>query len=62
MYSDWQQFEGFCERIQLTETSSMELEPLLHQSLCYVETLLGQVRMRSVLAHVLSIPFSGVAA
>jgi len=62
MYSDWQQFEGFCERIKLTEMSSMELEPLLQQFLCYVETLLGQVRMRSVLAHVFSIPFSGVAA
>lgn len=52
MYSDWPQFESFCERIKLAGASSPELEPVLHQFRCYLETLLGQVRMRAVLANV----------
>ena len=54
MYSDWPQFESFCERIQLAATPA-ELEPVLHQFRCYIETLLGQVRMRAVLANVFPI-------
>ena len=57
MYSDWPQFESFCERIKLAGTSSLELEPVLHQFRCYLETLLGQVRMRAVLANVFPIRF-----
>lgn len=55
MYSDWPQFESFCEKIQLASTP--ELEPVLHQFRCYVETLLGQVKMRAVLANVSAIQF-----
>ena len=55
-YSDCPQFEGFCESIQLAATPS-ELEPVLHQFRCYVETLLGQVRMRAVLANVFPVEF-----
>jgi hypothetical protein len=55
-YSDWPQFESFCERIQLAATPP-ELEPVLHQFRCYVETLLGQVRKRAVLANVFPIEF-----
>ncbi len=55
-YSDCPQFEGFCEDIELAATP-MELEPVLHQFRCYLETLLGQVRMRSVLANVFPIEF-----
>ena len=51
MYSDWPQFESFCERINVASGSSSELEPVLHQFRCYLETLLGQVRMRAVLAN-----------
>ena len=54
--SDWPQFESFCERIQLATTPS-ELNPVLHQFRCYVETLLSQVKMRTVLANVVPIEF-----
>lgn len=57
MYSDWPQFESFCERIKVAATSATELEPVLHQFRCYLETLLGQVRMRAVLADVLPVRF-----
>jgi hypothetical protein len=52
MYSDWPQFESFYERIESSKTQSSELEKVLHQFRCYLETLLGQVRMRNVLADV----------
>ena len=55
-YSDWPQFESFCERIQLAATP-LELEPALHQFRCYVETLLSQIKMRAVLANVVPIEF-----
>ena len=57
-YSDSPQFESFCESIQTAETPE-QLEPLVHQFRCYVETLLGQVRMRAVLANVFPIEFGG---
>lgn len=60
MYSDWPQFESFCERIKLAGTSPPDLESVLHQFHCYVETLLGQVRMRAVLANVY--PLYGVGS
>jgi hypothetical protein len=57
MYSDWPQFEGFCERINLSTAEYPELQPVLHQFRCYLETLLGQVRMRAVLASVFPVQF-----
>lgn len=51
MYSDWPQFESFCERIKLSIKQLPDLESVLHQFRCYLETLLGQVRMRAVLAN-----------
>ena len=52
MYSDWPQFESFCGRVSSARTQSYEMETVLHQFRCYLETLLGQVRMRNVLADV----------
>jgi hypothetical protein len=52
MYSDWSQFESFCESIKVAESSEPEFQPILHQFRCYLETLLGQVKMRAVLADV----------
>jgi hypothetical protein len=52
MYSDWPQFEAFCERIDFAKAQPSEVETVLHQFRCYLETLLGQVRMRNVLADV----------
>jgi hypothetical protein len=57
MYSDWPQFESFCEKFSLPEMPSLELESVLHQFRCYLETLLGQVRMRAVLANVIPAQF-----
>jgi hypothetical protein len=50
MYSDWPQFESFCERIRVSTADSPSLTSVLHQFQCYLETLLGQVRLRAVLA------------
>lgn len=58
-YSDWPQFEGFCERIVL-EAESHCLDSTLHQFRCYLETLLGQVKMRAVLANVFPVQFGEV--
>ena len=60
MYSDWPQFESFCERISVTSTNLPSLVEVLHQFQCYLETLLGQVRMRAVLAE--QTPFSNEAS
>ena len=57
MYSDWPEFEGFCEKINCPPTSEQELESVLHQFRCYLETLLGQVKMRAVLAKVVPAQF-----
>ena len=59
MYSDWPQFESFCERIKVASTDFPSLVEVLHQFQCYLETLLSQVRMRAVLAE--QSPFSGDA-
>lgn len=50
MYSDWPQFESFCERIFVCANDPTTLADILHQFLCYLETLLRQVKMRAVLA------------
>lgn len=52
MYSDWPQFESFSERVSAAKAEATELEIVLHQFRCYLETLLGQVRMRNVLVDV----------
>lgn len=58
MYSDWPQFESFCEIIKVAGSSQPDLEPILHQFRCYLETLLEQVKMRAVLADVFPIQYS----
>ena len=50
MYSDWPQFESFCERISVSGEDHSSLAEVLHQFLCYLETLVRQVKMRAVLA------------
>jgi hypothetical protein len=57
MYSDWPQFESFCERFDDMQGKAHELKNVLHQFRCYLETLLGQVRMRAVLANVFPLGF-----
>jgi len=60
MYSDWPQFESFCEKMELEPAESPELRSTVHQFRCYLETLLGQVRMRNVLANVFPVQFGEV--
>lgn len=55
MYTDWPQFESFCEMISISKTQPSELGTVLHQFRCYLETLLAQIRMRDVLADVSSL-------
>ena len=50
MYSDWPQFENFCEMISVSGETPSRLAETLHQFLCYFETLLRQFKMRAVLA------------
>ncbi|HXL82403.1 MAG TPA: hypothetical protein VN951_16120 [Pyrinomonadaceae bacterium] len=56
MYSDWPQFENLCEQID-PQREGQQLDAVLHQFRCYLETLLGQVRMRAVLANVFPLGF-----
>jgi hypothetical protein len=56
MYSDWPQFESLCEQID-PEGDAKQRSAVLHQFRCYLETLLGQVRMRAVLANVFPLGF-----
>ena len=51
MYSDWPEFEGFCNRIESSSTNRPNVPALLHQFHCYLETLMGQVKMRAVFAE-----------
>lgn len=50
MYSDWPQFESYCERISVSGEAASGLAEVLHEFLCYLETLARQVKMRAVLA------------
>ncbi len=52
MYADWPEFESFCEKAVSSLNDLQKLEPVSHQFRCYLETLLGQVKMRAVLADV----------
>jgi hypothetical protein len=56
MYSDWPQFEILCEQID-QQDNPQPLRAVLHQFRCYLETLLGQIRMRAVLANVFPLGF-----
>ena len=49
MYKDWETFERFVEEI-LRTSNIKDLTPILHRFGAYLETLFGQVKMRSVLA------------
>jgi hypothetical protein len=57
MYSDLPQFESFCERLALARSDWSQLEPILHQYRCYLETLLGQVKKRAVLTSDFPVEF-----
>ena len=52
MYADWPEFETFCEKAVSSLDDPQKLESVSHQFRCYLETLLGQVKLRAVLADV----------
>ncbi|HVF28875.1 MAG TPA: hypothetical protein VM943_11575 [Pyrinomonadaceae bacterium] len=53
MFKDWDVYEHFVEQIMDASTNA-ERAPVLHRLGCYLETLLGQVRMRAVLSDCIS--------
>ena len=53
MYRDWGNFERLSAELARAVKHESERAPLLHQFLCYLETLLGQVKLRGVLAELM---------
>ena len=52
MYRDWKGYEKLAHEIMMSIEHDGDTLPLLHQFLCYLETLFGHVRMRAVLTNV----------
>lgn len=52
MYRDWKAYEKLAHEIMMSIEHDGDPMPLLHQFLCYLETLFGHVRMRAVLTNV----------
>jgi hypothetical protein len=50
MYKDWEEYECFVKKVTAARRI-LEIGPALEGLACYLETLLGQVRLRSVLAN-----------
>jgi hypothetical protein len=50
MYRDWEEYERFVRQVTAARRI-LEIGPALEGLTCYLETLLGQVRLRSVLAN-----------
>jgi hypothetical protein len=53
MYRDWGHFDRLAADLDRMMHDPVECELLLHQFLCYLETLLGQVKLRGVLAELM---------
>lgn len=54
MYRDWGHFERIVEELECSLRGELDSGPVLHQFLCYLETLLGQVKLRAVLGGVMT--------
>jgi hypothetical protein len=52
MYKDWQEFEAITESLIVSGAETSEPGSALHSFKCYLETLLGQVKLRAVLVDV----------
>jgi len=50
MYKDWEEYERFVKKVTAARRI-LEIGPALEGLTCYLETLLGQVRLRNVLAN-----------
>lgn len=58
MYRDWGHFERIVEELDCSLRGELDSGPVLHQFLCYLEMLLGQVKLRGVLAEMMPDFFS----
>lgn len=54
MYRDWGHFERIVEQLDGSLRGELDSGPVLHQFLTYLETLLGQVKLRAVLGGVMA--------
>ncbi|HEV2800274.1 MAG TPA: hypothetical protein VGW12_07245 [Pyrinomonadaceae bacterium] len=54
MYRDWEEYERFVKQVTAARRI-LEIGPALEGLACYLETLLGQVRLRSVLTNLIFI-------
>lgn len=54
MYRDWGHFERIVEQLDGLLRGELDSGPVLHQFLTYLETLLGQVKLRGVLGGVMA--------
>lgn len=54
MYRDWGHFERIGEQLECSLRGELDSGPVLHQFLTYLETLLGQVKLRAVLGGVMT--------
>jgi hypothetical protein len=52
MYKDWQEFETIADHLLTHEPGTTEPGSPIHSFHCYLDTLLGQVKLRAVLADV----------
>ncbi len=52
MYRDWQEFETITESLLVSVPETSEPGSPIHSFKCYLETLLGQVKLRAVLVDV----------
>ena len=52
MYKDWQEFETLSEKLMDSAPGAVEPDSPAHSFKCYLETLLGQVKLRAVLVDV----------
>jgi hypothetical protein len=57
MYKDWRGYESLALEVITAIENNLDVKPLLHRFLCYLEVLYGHVKMRAVLAD--NFPYSG---
>ena len=57
MYKDWRGYESLALEVITAIENNLEIKPLLHRFLCYLEVLYGHVKMRAVLSG--EFPYSG---
>ena len=57
MYKDWRGYESLALEVIKAIENNLEVKPLLHRFICFLELLYGHVKMRAVLAD--NFPYSG---